>query len=47
MTYSEIFKKLSFEKTIDYNKIIMSRQNNLIHVIASAKQEPKFIIRKT
>jgi hypothetical protein len=28
MTYSEILKKLSFEKTIDYNKIIMSTQNN-------------------
>jgi hypothetical protein len=45
MTYSEIFKKLSFEKIIDYNKIIMSTQNNnLISVISSAKQEPGFII---
>jgi len=33
-----------FEKTIDYNKIIMSTQNNLISIIGSAEQEPKFII---
>jgi hypothetical protein len=34
--YSEIYKKIFFEKT--YNKIIMSTQNNLIIIIGSAKQ---------
>jgi len=44
MTYGEIFFKKKIEKTIDYNKIIMSTQNNLISIIGSAEQEPKFII---
>jgi hypothetical protein len=38
MTYSEIYKNLSFEKNkIDCNKISMSTQNNLIIIIGSAK----------
>jgi hypothetical protein len=38
MTYSEIYKILSFEKReIDYNKIIMFTKNNLIIVTSNVK----------
>jgi hypothetical protein len=45
MTYSEIYKILSFEKNkIDYKKIIMSTQNNLITIILVvwSNVEPKY-----
>jgi hypothetical protein len=38
MIYSKIYKSLSFENKINYNKIIMFTQNNLIMVADSAKQ---------
>ncbi len=44
MSSSEIYKILSFEKTIDYNKTITTTQNNLIIVIGSAKQHEAQII---
>jgi hypothetical protein len=39
MTYSEIYKILSFEKQIDHKKIIMSTKNNLTILSTSAKQQ--------
>jgi hypothetical protein len=39
MTYSEIYKNIIFWKDkIDYNRFIVSTQNNLIIVIGSVKQ---------
>jgi hypothetical protein len=43
MTYNEIYKissskKISWKEKINYNKIIMSTQNNWIIIIGSAKQ---------
>jgi sialic acid synthase SpsE len=47
MTYSEIYKILSFEKKKkDYNRIIMSTQNDLIIVTGSAKQHGTQILNK-
>jgi hypothetical protein len=38
MTYNEIYKILSFEFFFDYNRIIVSTQNNVIIITSSAKQ---------
>jgi small nuclear ribonucleoprotein (snRNP)-like protein len=38
MKYSEIYKNLSWKDKINYKKIIMSTQNNLIIIIGNVKQ---------
>jgi fumarate reductase subunit C len=46
MTYSEIYKIISFEKKkFNHNRIIIFIQNNLI--IVSSSVEPKFLYTKT
>jgi hypothetical protein len=37
------FKYIFFEKKFDYNKIIMSTQNNIIIITGSAKQHKAHI----
>jgi hypothetical protein len=46
MTYSKIYQKIFWKDKINYNKIIMFTQNNLIIItlVVWSNAEPKFIV---